>query len=41
MLDFPPAPKLNSEGRLDLAKAAQSELRGEGVFFGKAIANTQ
>jgi hypothetical protein len=41
MLDFPPAPKLNSEGRLDLAKAAQSELRGEDVFFGKAIANTQ
>lgn len=35
MLDFPPAPKLNFEGRLDPAKATQSELRGESVFFGK------
>jgi cytochrome c peroxidase len=35
MLDFPPAPKLNSEGRLDAAKATQSETRGEQVFFGK------
>lgn len=35
MLDFPPAPKLNSLGRLDPAKATESELRGEKVFFGK------
>jgi len=35
MLNFPPAPKLNDEGRLDPARATQSELRGEGVFFGK------
>jgi cytochrome c peroxidase len=35
MLDFPPAPKLNREGRLDPAKATQSEMRGENVFFGK------
>jgi cytochrome c peroxidase len=35
MFDFPPAPKLNSLGRLDPAKATQSELRGETVFFGK------
>ena len=35
MLDFPPAPKLNVLGRLDPAKATQSELRGEAVFFGK------
>ena len=35
MLDFPPAPKLNREGRLDPAKATQSELRGESVFLGK------
>ncbi len=35
MLDFPPAPKLDSRGRLDPAKATQKELRGEGVFFGK------
>jgi len=35
MLNFPPAPKLNNEGRLDPARATQSELRGEAVFFGK------
>ena len=36
LLDFPPAPKLNLYGRLDSAKASQSEMRGEGLFFGKA-----
>jgi cytochrome c peroxidase len=36
MFDFPPAPKLNvATGRLDPAKASESELRGETVFFGK------
>lgn len=35
MLDFPPAPKLDSQGRLDPAKATEKELRGEMVFFGK------
>jgi cytochrome c peroxidase len=35
MLDFPPAPKLNTQGRLDHAKATESERRGEQVFFGK------
>jgi cytochrome c peroxidase len=35
MFDFPPAPKLNSEGRLDPSKASESEMRGEQVFFGK------
>jgi cytochrome c peroxidase len=35
MLDFPPAPKLNNEGRLNPARATQSELRGEAVFLGK------
>jgi cytochrome c peroxidase len=36
MLDFPPAPKLDPvTGRLDPAKATESELRGEQVFFGK------
>jgi cytochrome c peroxidase len=35
MLDFPPAPKLNSDGRLDRAQATESELRGENIFFGK------
>ena len=36
LLDFPPAPKLNVLGRLDRAKATQSEIRGEELFFGKA-----
>jgi cytochrome c peroxidase len=36
MLDFPPAPKLNLEGRLIESKASQSERSGEKLFFGKA-----
>ena len=36
LLDFPPAPKLNVEGRLDPAKASEQELRGEQLFHGKA-----
>jgi cytochrome c peroxidase len=36
MFDFPPAPKLNLLGRLDPAKATESETRGEKLFFGKA-----
>jgi len=36
LLDFPPAPKLTVLGRIDLAKATQSEQRGEALFFGKA-----
>ena len=36
ILDFPPAPKLNVLGRLDRAKATESEVRGEELFFGKA-----
>lgn len=36
MLDFPPAPKLNSLGRLDAKLASEDELRGEQLFFGKA-----
>jgi cytochrome c peroxidase len=36
MFDFPPAPKLDPvTARLDPAKATESELRGEQVFFGK------
>lgn len=35
ILDFPPAPKLNLLGRLDRAKATESEIRGEELFFGK------
>jgi cytochrome c peroxidase len=36
MFDFPPAPKLDAQGRLDPAKATASERRGETLFFGKA-----
>src|SRR5947208_1013839 len=36
IFDFPPAPKLNVFGKLDPAKATESEMRGQGVFFGKA-----
>lgn len=35
ILDFPPAPKLTAQGRLDSAKATPAELRGEQVFFQK------
>jgi cytochrome c peroxidase len=35
ILDFPPAPKLTWEGKLDPAKATPAELRGQEVFFGK------
>lgn len=35
LLDFPPAPKLGIDGRLDPAKASAQELRGQALFFGK------
>ena len=35
LLDFPPAPKLDVFGKLISAKASESELRGQAVFFGK------
>jgi cytochrome c peroxidase len=35
MFDFPPAPKLDLQGRLDAAKATDSERRGAEIFFGK------
>lgn len=35
LLDFPPAEKLNVMGKLDPAKASESELRGQEVFYGK------
>lgn len=35
LLDFPPAPKLGIDGRLDPEKASESELRGERLFSGK------
>lgn len=36
LLDFPPAPKLGLDGKLDPAKATPAELRGQTLFFGKA-----
>jgi cytochrome c peroxidase len=35
LLDFPPAPKLDVFGKLIPAKATESELRGQEIFFGK------
>ena len=35
LLDFPPAPKLNVFGKLDPAKASESEMRGQEIFFGQ------
>lgn len=35
LLDFPPAPKLGWDGKLDPAKATPAELHGQEVFFGK------
>ncbi len=35
ILDFPPAPKLGIDGKLDSRKASESEMRGQAVFFGK------
>lgn len=36
LLDFPPAPKLAINGKLDPRKASAMELRGQELFFGKA-----
>ena len=36
LFDFPPAPKLGIDGRLDPVKASESETRGQALFFGKA-----
>src|SRR6202790_358257 len=35
LLDFPPAPKLNVEGKLDPRRASASEMRGQELFAGK------
>jgi cytochrome c peroxidase len=35
LLDFPPAPKLGWDGKLDPGKASEAEKRGQQVFFGK------
>ncbi|MEJ7570350.1 MAG: hypothetical protein WKF41_19070 [Gaiellaceae bacterium] len=36
ILDFPPAPKLGLDGKLDPSKATADELAGQELFFGKA-----
>jgi len=36
LLDFPPAPKLGIDGKLDPKKATPVEMRGQELFFGKA-----
>ncbi len=36
LLDFPPAPKLGIDGKLDQKKATASEMHGQELFFGKA-----
>jgi len=36
LLDFPPAPKLGIDGKLDPRKATPSEMQGQELFFGKA-----
>ena len=40
LLDFPPAPKLGVEGKLDPKLATESEMRGQALFFGKAACGT-
>ncbi|WP_112220274.1 cytochrome B6 [Legionella quinlivanii] len=40
ILDFPPAPKLAVDGKLDPSKATAEELRGQELFFGKAQCST-
>jgi cytochrome c peroxidase len=36
LMDFPPAPKLGIDGKLDPKEASPQELRGQALFFGKA-----
>lgn len=36
LLDFPPAPKLGIDGKLDPKRASESEMRGQGLFMNKA-----
>jgi cytochrome c peroxidase len=40
LFDFPPAPKLGVDGKLDPAGATPAELRGQAVFFGKGQCST-
>jgi hypothetical protein len=36
ILDFPSAPKLGIDGKLDPKKASAVEMRGQQLFFGKS-----
>ena len=36
LFDFPPAPKLGINGKLNAKAATESEIRGQALFFGKA-----
>ena len=38
MLDFPPAPKLDTFGKLDPAKATRTEMRGQEIFLARTSA---
>jgi cytochrome c peroxidase len=40
LFNFPPAPKLDIFGKLDPRKASEPELRGQQLFFGKALCST-
>jgi cytochrome c peroxidase len=40
LFDFPPAPKLRVDGKLDPRKANEAEVRGQAVFFGKGQCST-
>jgi len=40
LLDFPPAPKLGIDGKLDADTASEAEMRGQALFFGKAQCGT-
>jgi len=40
LLDFPPAPKLGLDGKLNPELATAAELRGQALFFGKAQCST-
>jgi len=40
LFDFPPAPKLGVDGKLDPARASAAEMRGQALFFGKAQCST-
>ena len=40
LLDFPPAPKLGIDGKVDARKASAQEMRGQALFLGKAQCGT-